>query len=138
MNADISPDGRWLAYQSDESGRFEVYVRPYPDVNGGRWQVSATGGTRPLWSRDGRELFFLDQPRNMNAVTVQQGPRPSFGSPQTLFETASLGLEGQQRNFDLSMDGKRFLMVRNLPAPADVPSVVLIRNWFDDLRARVR
>ena len=57
LNSDLSPDGRWIAYQSDESGRFEVYVRPYPDVNGGRWQVSATGGTRPLWGRDGRELY---------------------------------------------------------------------------------
>ena len=56
QNADLSPDGDWIAYQSDESGRPEVYVRPYPDVNAGRWQVSTSGGTRPLWSRDGREL----------------------------------------------------------------------------------
>lgn len=138
MNSDVSPNGRWIAYQSDESGRTEVYVRPFPAVNDGRWQVSATGGTRPLWSRDGQELFFLDAARNMTVVAVQEGPRPAFGSPRKLFETAQLGLEGQQRNFELSMDGKRFLMVRNLPPPADVPSIVLIKNWFDALRARVR
>jgi serine/threonine-protein kinase len=138
LNADVSPDGRWMAYQSDESGRFEVYVRPFPAVNEGRWQVSATGGTRPLWSRDERELFFLDAARNMTAVSVAAGPRLTFGAPQLLFATAPFGLEGQQRNFELSMDGRRFLMVRNLPPPADVPSVVLIQNWFEDLRARVR
>lgn len=138
LNSDISPDGRWIAYQSDESGRNEVYVRPFPAVNEGRWQMSATGGTRPLWSRDGRELFFLDAVRNMTAVSVASGARLTFGAPQTLFATASFGLEGQQRSFELSMDGKRFLMVRNLPPPADVPSAVLIQNWFEDLRARVR
>lgn len=138
LNSDISPDGRWIAYQSDESGRTEVYVRPFPAVNEGRWQVSVAGGTRPLWSRDGLELFFLDVARGMTAVSVQPGARPSFGSPHKLFDTASLGLEGQHRNFELSMDGKRFLMVRNLPPPTDVPAVILIQNWFDDLRARVR
>ncbi len=137
LNSDLSPDGRWIAYQSDESGRFEVYVRPYPDVNGGRWQVSATGGTRPLWGRDGRELFFLDTSRRMIAVAVQHAPVMSFGTPRTLFETAQLGLEGQQRNFDLSPDGTRFLMVRNLPPPAGVPAVVLIQNWFEAIRTRV-
>src|SRR5262249_12278625 len=59
LNARISPDGRWLAYQSDESGSPEVYVRPFPDVNAGRWQVSTGGGRVPTWSGDGRELFFL-------------------------------------------------------------------------------
>ena len=58
-NGEISPDGRWLAYQSDESGQFEIYVRPFPDVNSGRWQISTGGGTRPLWARRGRELFYV-------------------------------------------------------------------------------
>ena len=133
LNSDVSPDGRWIAYQSDESGRNEVYVRPFPDVNRGRVQVSAIGGTRPLWSRDGRELFFLDAVRRMNVVAVQQGPAVSFGTPRVLFDTASFGLEGQQRNFELSADGLRFLMVRNLPPPAEIPAVVLVQNWFSEL-----
>lgn len=137
LNSDLSPDGVWIAYQSDESGRYEVYVRPYPDVTSGRWQVSASGGTRPLWSRDGRELFFLDAARRMTAVAVRHAPAIAFGAPQVLFETALFGLEGQQRNFDLSPDGARFLMVRNLPPPTGVPTVVLIQNWFAELRARV-
>jgi hypothetical protein len=137
LNADVSPDGRWIAYQSDESGRFEVYVRPFPGVNDGRWQVSSTGGTRPLWGRDVRELFFLDGQRRMTAVSASPMV-PHFGTPETLFDTAPLGLEGQQRNFDLSPDGKRFMMVRNLPPPDDVPGAVLVQHWFDQLRVRLR
>jgi Tol biopolymer transport system component len=136
-NADISPDGKWIAYQSDESGRFEVYVRPFPRVADGRWPVSVNGGTRPLWGRDGRELFYLDQSRRMTVVSVVSAPTLSFGQPQTLFETAQLGLEGQQRNFELGPDGKRFLMVKNLPPPPDVPPLVLVQHWFEELRAKV-
>jgi serine/threonine-protein kinase len=136
-NADLSPDGKWIAYQSDESGRFEVYVRPFPRVADGRWPVSVNGGTRPLWGRDGRELFYLDQSRRMTVVSVVSAPTLSFGQPQTLFETAQLGLEGQQRNFELGPDGKRFLMVKNLPPPPDVPPLVLVQNWFEELRAKV-
>ena len=62
-NADISPDGRWIAYDSDETGREEVYVRPFPDVEGGRWQVSTAGGREPIWARSGRELFYYTPPR---------------------------------------------------------------------------
>ena len=58
-NGEVSPDGRWLAYESNESGQFEVFVRPFPDVNKGRWQVSTGGGTQPLWARNGQELFYL-------------------------------------------------------------------------------
>ena len=136
-NPDVSPDGAWIAYQSDESGRYEVYVRPFPRVNEGRWQVSPNGGTRPLWSLDGRELFFLDQNRRMNVVSVAGARTLTFGRPQVLFDTAQFGLQGQQRNFDLAPDGKRFLMVKNLPPPADVPSIVLIQHWFEELGAKV-
>ena len=79
----------------------------------------AVSGTRPLWGRDGRELFYLDQSRRMTVVSVVSAPTLSFGQPQTLFETAQLGLEGQQRNFELGPDGKRFLMGTNLPPPPD-------------------
>jgi serine/threonine-protein kinase len=138
QNADVSPDGRWIAYQSDDSGRNEVYVRPFPNAAAGRRQVSVSGGTRPLWSRDGRELFFLDPNRRMTVVDVRTGPSLTFGRPRTLFDTTPLGLEGQQRNFDLAPDGKRFLMVRNLPPPPDVPALVLIQNWLGELRAAAR
>lgn len=136
QNAHISPDGRWIAYQSDESGRFEIYVRPFPRVGDARWPVSASGGTRPLWAKDGRELFFLDQNRRMTVVTVDYAPTLRFGRPQVLFETAQFGLEGQQRNFDLAPDGRRFLMVKNLPPPDNVAPLVVIQNWFAELRAK--
>ena len=133
LNADVSPDGRWIAYQSDESGRHEVYVRPFPNAAGGRWHVSVNGGTRPLWSRDGRELFFLDPDRRMTVVEVRAGATLTVSAPRTLFDTASFGLEGQGRNFDIAPDGRRLLMVRNLPPPADVPSLVLVQNWLAEL-----
>ena len=74
-NGDISPDGRWIAYQSDESGREEIYVRPFPDVDaGGRWQISPNGGSRPLWARNGRELFYLSADHILMTVPVQTTP----------------------------------------------------------------
>ena len=107
-------------------------------MSGARWQVSTSGGTRPLWSRDGKELFFLDQNRQMTTVPVTGKRALAFGRPQALFDTAAFGLVGQQRNFDLAPDGKRFLMVKNLPPLATVPPLVLIQNWFAELRAKSR
>jgi Tol biopolymer transport system component len=136
-NADLSPDGRWIAYQSDESSRFEVYVRPFPRVEDGRLLVSTNGGARPLWSKGGRELFFLGLDRQMMVVSVERSSTLTVGRPRVLFDISHLGLEGQQRNFDLPPDGKRFMMVKDLPPPADVPSMVLIQHWFEELRAKV-
>ena len=84
-NPRISPDGRWMAYTSNESGKEEIYVRPFPDVNAGRWQISTSGGNNPLWSRDGREIFY----RNGNAVmavSVKTSPAFIFETPRTLFQ----------------------------------------------------
>ena len=74
LNADLSADGRYVAYESDQSGRAEVYVQPFPDVEKGRWQVSVAGGTRPAWARNGRELFYVAPDGSMMAVTVQTQP----------------------------------------------------------------
>ena len=70
LDAEISPDGRWLAYHSNESGRFEVFVRPFPNVDAARWQISSDGGTRAAWSRDGKELFYLDAKNLLTSVRV--------------------------------------------------------------------
>ncbi len=137
QNADLSPDGDWIAYQSDESGRPEVYVRPYPDVNAGRWQVSTSGGTRPLWSRDGRELFHLDVERRMTMVPVQTKSSFGVGSAQMLFDTRSFSLSGIGRNFDVSPDGTRFLMVKDLPLPIEAKRLIVVHNWFEDLKRLV-
>jgi len=76
-NAALSPDGRWIAYESDESGQYEVYVRPFPDVNGGRWQVSSGGGAWPLWSPDGQELFYAGS-EGMMAVPIETEPKDRY------------------------------------------------------------
>ncbi len=72
-NGEISPDGRWLAYESNDSGQSQVYVRPFPDVNGGHWQISTGGGTRPLWARNGQELFYLVPGGALMSVRVERG-----------------------------------------------------------------
>ena len=74
QNGEVSPDGRWLAYQSNDSGRAEIWVRPFADVNGGRWQVSSGGGSQPLWSPDGRELFYRDLTGAVMRVAIERGP----------------------------------------------------------------
>jgi hypothetical protein len=84
---EISPDGRWLAYASNESGQFEVYVRPFPDVNGGKWQIASigdVGGTKPMWSPDGRELFYVDSADFLVAVLIETKNAFSAGNPQRL------------------------------------------------------
>lgn len=113
-NGELSADGTWLAYQSDESGRNEVYVRPFPGVDSGRWQVSSGGGTQPLWSFNGRELFYVDPAGQIVAVPIQPGQRFVAGNPQVVvdgpFATNLGGFGG--RMYDVSGDGQRFLMMK--------------------------
>src|SRR5262249_45662058 len=80
-NADISPDGRWIAYESNDSGQSEVYVQPCPNLAGGRWMVSNGGGTRPLWARTGRELFYVSANLRLMSVPLQPGDRFNPGTP---------------------------------------------------------
>lgn len=136
QNAEISPDSRWLAYQSNDSGRDEIYVRPFPNVSDGRWQVSRTGGTRPLWSRNGRELFYL-APNGLNSVTIAAGTTFNAGPPTRLIErqyfaqTAFIG-----RTYDVSIDGERFLMIKE-SSSVPPPQIVVIENWFEELKRLV-
>jgi serine/threonine-protein kinase len=137
--ADFSPNGRFVAYQSEESGRSEIYVRPFPRVNNGRWQVSTAGGTRPVWARSGRELFYLDASNALTAVPVDiSGPTISIGSPAKLFDSG-YAEPNPSRHFDVSADGQRFLMLK--PATGDpnaTPvSMVLVEHWFEELKQRV-
>jgi serine/threonine-protein kinase len=140
-NADISPDGRWIAYDSNESGQMEVYVRPFPAVDSGRWQISSEGGTRPLWSRSGRELFFLNAAHRMSVVAVQPGSTFTYAKPQLLFDATNYTYaENPFRYFDISADGKRFLMIKREDASGTGttrPSIIVVSNWFDELKARM-
>ena len=85
-NAVISPDGRWLAYESNDSGQFQIFVRPFPDVNTGRWQVSTGGGTQPLWARNGQELFYLASTGALMSVPVVRGTTWTAGAPTKLID----------------------------------------------------
>lgn len=140
-NGEISPDGRWMAYQSNESGQDQIFVRPFPDVDAGRWQISTAGGTRPLWSRDGRELFYLTEGGSVMAVAVQLRPTFSAGSPKTLLEGPYFAgggpFGGNDRTYDVSPDGKRFLMIKSSPAFTAAPRFIVVQNWFEELRQRV-
>ena len=142
-SADLSPDGRWLAYQSNSSGAFEVYVRPFPDVAGGQWLVSTAGGTEPCWAADGRELFYRDPKGAVISVPVGPGATWSVGAPVQLFEGStflfSAGLTMNARTYDVSPDGRRFLMIKNADAPASSAQarIILVQNWFEELKSKV-
>jgi len=139
-NGVVSPDGRWLAYESDRSLRFEIYVTPFPDVKGGTWPISTAGGTRPLWASNGKELFFVAPDGAMMAVRVDpRGSAWSAGSPMKLFEGPyATGAPASGRNYDLSADGKRFLMVKQPPgSQATAPQIVMVQHWVEELKRLV-
>ena len=128
----FSPDGQWLAYVSNESGRNEVYVQPYPGP-GGKWPISTDGGTEPAWSPDGKQLFYR-RDNQLFAVPVQTKPDFSSGAARALFEGPYDIVEGA-RNYDVAPDGKRFVMIRSDNANASQRFHV-VSNWFEDLMAR--
>jgi len=144
INAEISPDGHWLAYQSNETGQYHVYVQPFPNVNAGKWQITTDqgGGVRPLWARNGRELFYLtgvDPERTMMAVPIQTTPTFSHGQPTKLF-AGRYSTSLPSRTFDVSADGQRFLMIRDAQTSesgASEASAILILDWFEELRQRL-
>jgi len=124
----FSPDGRFIAYTSDESGRREVYVQPYPGP-GDKVPISTEGGTNPVWSVDGKELFFR-QGEAMMAVEVRTAPAFTVSRERRLFTSNDLGFRSE---FDISPDGKHFLMVHR--DPGSWPTQInVILNWFDELR----
>jgi serine/threonine-protein kinase len=132
----ISPDGQWMAYMSDESGQDEIYVRPFPDVNNGRWQVSTGGGSTPLWAPNGRELLYRSGD-SVIAVSVQTEPAFRLGTPKTLFRgTYVTGVA-----WDISPDGKRFLMIKELASATTATEgprkINIVLNWFEELKQRV-
>jgi serine/threonine-protein kinase len=137
-NAVVSPDGRWMAYQSDESGRNEVYVRPFPNVNAGRWQISTNGGTRPVWARNGRELFYFLGVGRITAVPVTPGATFVSGTP-TVVVDGQYAVATDGRNYDVSADGRRFLMITNQGSGTGRISTAdarlnVILNWSEELK----
>jgi serine/threonine-protein kinase len=132
----FSPDGRWMAYGADESGRNEIYVRPYPGP-GGKWQISADGGGAAVWNPSGRELFFRSGDRMM-AVDVTTQPTFAAGKPRLLFEARQYvpnSLVGLRPNYDVSPDGQRFLMLKpTQQQETALTQIHVVLNWFEDLK----
>jgi Tol biopolymer transport system component len=133
-NGTFSPDGRWLAYVSDESGRPEIYVQPYPGP-GGKRLISTEGGTEPAWNRNGRELFYRSANKMMAVETTTQ-PTFTAGKPRVLFEGDFLATPAPQlaTNYDVSADGQRFLMVK--PGEQVPGQINVVQNWLYDVRRR--
>jgi eukaryotic-like serine/threonine-protein kinase len=143
--ADLSPDGSWLAYVSNQSGRAEVYVQPYPGP-GARQQISVDGGTAPAWSRDGRELFYITNPSvggqaaltKMMVVAVQSKPTFTASAPRMLFQ-GRYGATANIRGYDVAPDGRRFLMVQQKDRPAiRLADMIIVQNWVEELKQKVR
>lgn len=126
-NARLSPDGRWIAYVSNESGSFEVYVQPFP-TTGAKWQVSKGGGQQPLWRRDGRELFYVAPDKKLTGVVVQAGSDFAAGEARALIDTriASWERSTQGVQYAVTADGQRFLV--NTATDTTVP-ITLVLNW---------
>jgi serine/threonine-protein kinase len=138
-NAEISPNGEWLAYQSNEAGQPQIYVRSFPDVNRFRMQVTTAGGRTPAWSRDGRELFYLDANNRLTSVQVQTGKTFGAGKPITVL-TKAYYPGFVNRSYDVSPDGQRFLMIKEtaVERPTAAPAgFVVVLNWQEELNRLV-
>ena len=137
----LSPNGQWLAYSSNETGRHEVFVRPFPDVGGGKWQVSTEGGIRPLWAHSGGELFFVN-PQTRELVVAEIETASGFQwETKTLF-TIPLGYRVAPNAdfYDIDSDDQRFLMARPYRDDEEgsrSAELILVQNWFEELRQRV-
>ena len=139
VNGEISPDGRWIAYTSNESGQIEVYVRPFPKVNEGRWSISTAGGFWPKWDPDGEELFYLNGNKMMN-VSIQTGPRFTHSSPRLLFEGRYLNALMGSQPYDINSKTGRFLMIKELKETEEASrprEIVLVQNWSEELKRLV-
>jgi Tol biopolymer transport system component len=132
----FSPDGHWIAYVSNESGRYEIYVQAYPGP-GSKLQISTDGGTEPVWIPNGRELFYRSK-NKMMAVDVFSHPTFTASKPLLLFEGHFLPTPATSPNFDVSRDGKRFLMVEAAEPEEQSPTQInVVFNWFEELKRRV-
>jgi hypothetical protein len=141
LHPSISPDGRWLAYTSNESGLNEVYIRPFPATETIRWQVSSGGGMSPVWSGTSDELFFLDGQQNLSVAQVQATAAATLnvGRATQLFDASGFEYDAFSKSFAVTPDGDAFLFIaRRRTAEGDnAPRMVWVENWFTDLEERL-
>jgi serine/threonine-protein kinase len=131
----FSPDGKWIAYVSDDTGRFEIYVRPFPGP-GEKIPISTEGGNEPVWPRNGRQLFYR-QGDSMMAVDIELKPPFSVGKPRKLFEKPYERSVALWPDFDASPDGQRLLMVRREAQTPPATHINVVLNWLDDLKQKL-
>ena len=129
----LSPDDRWLAYSPNETGQREVYVRPFPNTGTAKWPVSQAGGASPVWSRDGRELFYINSRGELVAAPVLRGVTFSLGKQHVLLSPRYETL-WPEKNYDVSPDGRRFIMIRSPQKTRD--ELIVVENFFEELKAR--
>jgi serine/threonine-protein kinase len=133
----ISPDGRWLAYTSNEGGQNEIYVVPFPNTSAAKWVVSTQGGIEPQWSHSGKELFYRDVAGNLIAVEVNTSPSFAVGRATVLFAAGGFRADQFGTEYAVALDDRRFLMIR--PASATAPDkLIVVDNWFEELKAKPR
>jgi serine/threonine-protein kinase len=133
----LSPDGQWLAYVSNESGRDEVYVRPFPNAGEAKWQVSTTGGIEPVWAHSGRELFYKGATEPYDLITAEVVPGTTFvvGEQRTLFSTSAYRFDAVHQAYDVTADDQRFVMIRE--PQAEAYELIVVENFFEELKAKV-
>jgi len=141
-NGLVSPDGRWLAYEANDSGPFEIYVRPYPNVNSGQQrQVSTGGGTQPLWAHNGRELFYRAPDGALMRVAAASGPTWTVTTPTKLLEGQYWVRFGGSfaRTYDIAPGDERFLMIKagGSDATAAAPHIVVVQHFDEELKRLV-
>jgi Tol biopolymer transport system component len=131
LAARFSPDGNWLAYQSDKSGRFEVYLRPFPKSDR-EWKISTDGGRGPRWRGDGRELYFVAPDRTLMAAAVRTGETVEAGVPAPLFKTTLPPAPIFSTPYEVTADGQRFLML--VESESSQRSLTVTTNWLAKVR----
>ena len=135
LNAVFSPNGKWIAYQAIENSRSEVFVRAFPDLDAGRWQVSTTGGRYPVWSPDGHEIFFISVAGHFTVVKVDSEKGFATGAPVELFRTDAYDTNSNSRPYDIAPDGKRFVFPKL--ANEGRPAFNVVTNWLQEVTAKV-
>ena len=141
-NGIVSPNGRWLAYEANDSGQYQIWVRPFPDVNGGKWQVTTTGGTRPLWAQNGQELFYVSPTGAVMGVGVERGASWAVTEPAIVVKQGYFTTQGgfPARSYDIAPDGQKFLMIKTRSGPDQdtAPArVIVVQHWVEELKRLV-
>jgi Tol biopolymer transport system component len=128
---EVSPDGHWMVYGSDVTGRFQIYVVPFPNTKAGKWQITTLGGAWPKWSAHGNEIIYREG-NDVMAVAVRTTPTFSFSKPRRLF--VAKRSEFPHRDYTVSPDGQRILMVRRVGVAVVPDKLIVVENWFEELK----